>query len=99
MFNKVSDHHLPLAIERGVKGAAFAAWEEIEATLLGTESVAGVNEGDSTFKIFLSLQRCFLPMLASDLQDIFVHRKGSRRERKFSNTTRQIWSVCMKGFL
>lgn len=47
--------YLPLAIARGVNGAAFAAWEEIVAPLPGTESIDGVNEGDSTFKLFLSL--------------------------------------------
>jgi hypothetical protein len=55
--NQVRDGNIPLAIERGVNGAAFAAWEEIAAPLLGTESVAGVNEGDSTFKLFFSLWR------------------------------------------
>ena len=60
----LSQVHPPLAIVRGVNGAAFAAWEDIAALLPGTERVAGVNEGDSTFKLFLSLGRHFLPMSA-----------------------------------
>lgn len=63
----MGDEYLPLAIARGVNGAAFAAWEEIAAPLPGTDSVAGVNEGESTFKLFLSLFLGFLPMLANDL--------------------------------
>ena len=43
---------LPLARPRGVKGAAFAAWEEIVEVLPGTESVAGVKAGESTLSAF-----------------------------------------------
>jgi hypothetical protein len=35
---------------RGVKGAAFAACEEIVVERVGTGRVAGVNAGDSTLR-------------------------------------------------
>jgi hypothetical protein len=46
---------LPLARPRGVKGAAFAAWEEIVEVLPGTESVAGVKAGESTLSAFFAV--------------------------------------------
>jgi len=61
------ESYLPLAIERGVNGAAVAAWDDIVEPLPGTERVAGVNEGDSTFRLFLSLRDNFLPILVNGL--------------------------------
>jgi hypothetical protein len=54
--------YIPLASPRGVNGAAAAAWEEMAALLPGTDKVAGINagvagvkDGESTFRLFLML--------------------------------------------
>jgi hypothetical protein len=45
---------LPLVKPRGVKGAAFTAWDDIAELLPGTERVAGVNAGESTLRVFFA---------------------------------------------
>jgi hypothetical protein len=52
---KASKSYLPLEIPLGVNGAALAAREDmVEFDMLPARAV-GVNEGESTFRVFLGL--------------------------------------------
>lgn len=50
--------HNSLPTPRGVNGAAFAAWEDkVDFLAAPCAWLDGVNDGDSTLKVFLGLHR------------------------------------------
>jgi len=72
---------VPLVMLRGVNGAALAAWEEIADVLLGTESVEGVKEGDSTLRLFLSLSELACGFSGSSSVSSWLIKKLGRGRR------------------
>ena len=75
----------PLAIPRGVNGAALTACEEIDEALPDTDRAAGVKEGESTFKAFLKLPE---NMLVEDI---------ARLLQTLSLVSRRCWVVKLPG--